>query len=71
MTTQETDTLANRLSEKIGIPEGQIAAALKAMAREDVIKIARNEPEKNLGKVLPLRQEEEIDLTLYEGKQAC
>ncbi len=71
LTVATTQALTEKLSKKLNLPEDVIAAALQEITREELLKIARNESEKILGEVLPLQQEEEIDLTLYEGKQAC
>ena len=44
MTTTNTKRFAERLADKLNIAAEEVEAALMAIVREDVLRIAKNEP---------------------------
>jgi hypothetical protein len=45
MTCKNFEQLSERLSEKLKVPAEEVFQALKEITREDVLRIARNDPE--------------------------
>jgi hypothetical protein len=45
MTTRDTEQFAMRLADKLNIDTKRVIDAMKEIVREDVIKVAKNEPE--------------------------
>ncbi len=73
LTMATTLKLAAQLSEILMTPETEIMEALGEITRRELLRVTRNEKEAVV-EIVPLmidEDDDDIDLSLYEGRTAC